>query len=38
MGEGLEDGPPRAATVTAMGAREELCSSREVGGGGLEHA
>jgi len=37
MGEGLEDGPPRAAMVMAMGARGELCSSREVEGRGLEH-
>ena len=37
MGEGLEDGPPRAAMVMAMGARGELCSSGEVEGHGLEH-
>ena len=37
MGEGLEDGPPRAAMVMAMGARGELCSSGEVEGRGLEH-
>ena len=28
MGEGLEDGPPRAAMATAMGAHGELGSGR----------
>jgi hypothetical protein len=38
MGEGLEDGPPRAAIAATMGARGGLCLGIEREGLSTEHA